>query len=331
MRALKYSSSDVLKLLLESPSLDINIQTESRKAPYVNLRHRRGQTAFHFVVWWARIDLVEALLSNGGDPYACDDSGCSPWDWAFQYDRPAMKAVFSREEEYVRPMYAHSDAPALHQAVPHGSVDAVKLLLGRKGLDPAVIDSDGATALHLAVRSRPLGVVDLILRHPRVDVNCIDNDGKSPLWWSTFLLYYDITERLLAEEDIDANLIGGFGRLDTPSAPLHHAATRSHIMILKQLLATPGIDLNICAARQAHFSAAAAAGRVSTMRMLMSQRGVEINTIRILMDPPLCQAAAGGRLEAVRLLPMGNLTSTFWIPPLFLNIFSSKCSGKNTA
>jgi ankyrin repeat protein len=199
-------------------------------------------------------------------------------------------------------MYAHSDAPALHWAVPHGSVNAVKLLLGRKGLYLVVIDSNGATALHLAVRSRRLEVVDLILRHPRVDVNCIDNDGKSPLWWSTFLSYYDITERLLAEENIDANLIGGFGRLDTPSAPLHHATTQLDTTILKQLLAAPGIDLNICAARQTPFSAAAAAGRVSGMRILMSQRGVEINTGRILMDPPLCQAVAGGHLEAVRLL-----------------------------
>jgi ankyrin repeat protein len=192
MRALKYSSSAVLKLLLETPRLYINIQNREQESALwfavtygscstlrallelpgcaVNLRHRRGQTAFHFAVWWGRIGLVEALLSNGGDPYAYDVSGRSPWDWVFQYDRPSMKAVFSREKKYVRPMYAHSDAPALHQAVPHGSVDAVKLLLGRKGLDLAIIDSDGAIALHLAVRSRRLEVVDLILRHPRVDV-----------------------------------------------------------------------------------------------------------------------------------------------------------------
>lgn len=69
-----------------------------------------------------------------------------------------------------------------------------------------------------------------------------------------------------------------------------------------QLLTAPGIDLNIYAARQTPFSAAAAAGRVSAMRILISQRGVEINTGGILMDPPLCQAAVGGHLEAVRLL-----------------------------
>jgi ankyrin repeat protein len=90
-----------------------------------------------------------------------------------------------------------------------------------------------------------LEVVDLLLQHPQSDVNCVDNVGNTPLWWSTLLSYDEITERLLAVKNIDANLIGGSGRLDTPSAPLHHAATRLDTTILKQLLAAPGIDLNI--------------------------------------------------------------------------------------
>jgi ankyrin repeat protein len=131
-------------------------------------------------------------------------------------------------------------------------VDAIKLLLRQKGLDLATINYNSAIALYFAVRSRRLEVVDLILRHPRANVNCIDNDSNTRLWWSTFLSY-DVTERLLAAKDINANLIGGFGRLDTRSAPLHHAVTRSDTMILKQLLAAPGIDLNVCAARK-HFT-----------------------------------------------------------------------------
>jgi ankyrin repeat protein len=130
----------------------------------------------------------------------------------------------------------------------------------------------------------------------------VDNAGKTSLWWLTLLSYDEITERLLAVKNIDANLIGGSGQLDTPSAPLHHAASRLDTTILEQLLAAPGIDLNIYAARQTPFSAAAAAGRVSAMRIFMNQRGVEINTGGILMDPPLCQTAVGGHLKTVRLL-----------------------------
>lgn len=199
-------------------------------------------------------------------------------------------------------MQTHFDAPALHQAVLHGSVDAVKLLLRQKGLDLAMTDWNGDTALHLAVCGRRSEVVDLILRHPRADVNCIDNDGNTPLWWSTFSSYDEITERLLVAEGVDVNLIGGCGRFDTPSTSLHHAVTRLDTMILKPLLAAPGIELNVCAARQTPFSAAAAAGRVNTLTMLLRVRGVEINTGRELIDPPLCQTAAGGHVEAVRLL-----------------------------
>ncbi|CAI7600315.1 unnamed protein product [Penicillium pancosmium] len=324
MRALIYSSSAVLKLLLKSSRLDINVQNREHESALwcavkygscstlrpileltdcaVDLRHQRGQTALHLAVWWGKIGLAELLLSKGSDPYSPDEIGSSPWAWAARYNRPSMRAVFLKGQDYFHLVQDNFDEPALHQAILHGSVDAVNVLLRQKRPGVATIDSHGATALHLAVHSRRLEVVDLLLQHPHSDVNCVDNAGKTPLWWSMFLSYDEITERLLAVKNIDANLIGGSGRLDTPSAPLHHAATRLDTTILKQLLAAPGIDLNIYAARQTPFSAAAAAGRVSAMRILMSQRGVEINTGGILMNPPLCQAAVGGHLEAVRLL-----------------------------
>jgi ankyrin repeat protein len=84
MRALKYSSSAVLKLLLESPRLDIDIQNRDRESALwcavtygsfstlrpilkptdcaVDLRHQRGQTALHLALWWGKIGLAELLL-----------------------------------------------------------------------------------------------------------------------------------------------------------------------------------------------------------------------------------------------------------------------------
>jgi ankyrin repeat protein len=73
MRALKYSSYDVLQVLLESPALDINLQNQARESALwyavtygtcselqnllqipnlrVDLRHKRGRTALHLAVW----------------------------------------------------------------------------------------------------------------------------------------------------------------------------------------------------------------------------------------------------------------------------------------
>jgi len=171
-----------------------------------------------------------------------------------------MVALFQRQPEGVRPPDSRHDEPSLHQAVLHGSVGAVKLLLRRKDRDLATIDRNGHTALHLAVRSRLLDVVDLILWHPRTDVNCIGNDGNIPLWWSTYLFYDEITERLLAVKGVDVNLVGGYGRLNAPSTSLHHVATRLGTAALKQLVVlVPGNYLNVCIERQTPFSAAATA------------------------------------------------------------------------
>ncbi|KAJ5240404.1 uncharacterized protein N7469_001995 [Penicillium citrinum] len=324
MRAIKNSSPTVLTLLLNSPGLDINLQNREQESALwiavqhgasstlwrvlervdcaVDLRHQRGQTALHLAVWWGRIGLAQLLLAKGSNPNANDDLGISPWVWASRINRPSMMALFQRQREYAAPHNSEHDEPSLHQAVLHGSVGAVRLLLRRKDLDLATIDRNGHTALHLAVHGRRLDVVDLILWHPRTDVNSIDNDGNTPLWWSTYLSYDEITERLLAVNGVDVNLVGGCGRWDAPSTSLHHAATRLETTALKQLLAVPGIDVNVCVERQTPFSTAAAMGRANIMKILLGIRDVEINTGRELMDPPLCQAATGGHVEAVRLM-----------------------------
>jgi FOG: Ankyrin repeat len=214
MRALNYSSSAVLKFLLKSSGLNINVQNREHESALwcavkygscstlwailelkdcaIDLRHQRGQTALHLAVWWGKIGLAELLLSKGSDPYLPDETGSSPWAWAARYNRPSMRAVFLNRQDYFHLVQNNFDEPALHQAILHGSVDAVNVLLRQKRPGVATIDSHGATALHLAVRSRRLEVVDLLLQHPHSDVNCVDNAGKTPLWWSTCLSYDEI-------------------------------------------------------------------------------------------------------------------------------------------
>ncbi|CAG8216876.1 unnamed protein product, partial [Penicillium nalgiovense] len=189
----------------------------------------------------------------------------------------------------------------LHEAVLHGSIDAVKWRLRQKGLNLDIQDRKGYTPLHLAVQSRRLEVVDLILGHPLANVNCKDKDGNTPLWLSTYSSCDEITERLLAEKDIDVNFVGGRGRLEAPSTSLHHAATRLDTILLRRLLAVPGIALNLCVAGHSPISVAAYHGHVKTVACLLSMEGVEING-RGLIDPPICRAVSHGHLDMVRLL-----------------------------
>ncbi|KAJ5471436.1 hypothetical protein N7530_008793 [Penicillium desertorum] len=300
MRALHYSSAAVLDLLLNRRDLDINIQNQARESALwyaihygtystvktvlgqpnvrVDIKHKYDRTALHLAVFAGRIGFVHLLLPSGSDPDLQDDSGHSPWDYARRFNSPVMELIFSNDPKSETFPGAPSSQDAelpLHQAVSYGSLDAIKSLLSKKGLDLGIQDRKGYTPLHLAIQNKRLEMVNLLLSHPRA--------------------------KLLAEKDINVNFVGGRERLGTPSTSLHHAATRLDTVILRRLLAVPGIGLNLCVAGHSPISVAAYHGRVNTVAYLLSMGSVEING-RDVIDPPLCRAVAHGHLDVVSLL-----------------------------
>ncbi|CAG8274700.1 unnamed protein product [Penicillium olsonii] len=326
MRAFQYSSAAMRELLLNRRELDINIQNQARETALwyaihygnysmvkrlleqpkvkVDIKHKHGRTALHLAVFAGRIEFVHLLLSTGSNPDLQDDSGDSPWAWARQFNRPVMKMILSNDPDsdlFLGTQSLRDALLPLHQAVVHGSLAAVRRLLRRR--DPALDTQDrkGYTPIHLAVESNRPEVVDLLLSHPCAKVNCTDKDGNTPLWLSTYSSYYEITERLLAEKDIDVNLIGGRGRLGMPSTSLHHAAARLDTVLLRRLLSVPEIDPNVCVAGHSPISIAASRGCVSAVACLLNMASVEINGMGFI-DPPICQAAANGHHDVVRLL-----------------------------
>lgn len=325
MRAFQYSSAAMRELLLNRRELDINIPNQARETALwyaihygnysmvkrlleqpklrVDIKHKHGRTALHLAVFAGRIEFVHLLLSRGSNPDLQDDSGDSPWAWARQFNRPVMKMILSKDPDsdlFLGTQSSRDTPLPLHQAVAHGSVAAVRRLLRRK--DPALDTQDRKdyTPIHLAIECNRLEIVDLLLRHPRANVNCTDKDGNTLLWLSTYCSYYEITERLLAEKDIDVNLIGGRGRFEMPTTSLHHAATRLDTVLLLRLLAVPEIDPNLCVAGHSPISIAASRGCVSAVACLLSMGSLEING-RGIIDPPICQAAAHGHHDVVRL------------------------------
>ncbi|KAJ5117618.1 hypothetical protein N7448_011250 [Penicillium atrosanguineum] len=331
MRALEHSSIKVLLLLMKAPWVDINLQNQAWESALwyaikygtsrtvlkiavacpgikLDLRHKRGRTALHRAVWAGRIGLVQVLLSQGSDPNAKDDSGYSPWDWACHNDKPFMKTIFSTTPNSgclfdIDPVY-HDQRP-LHQAVAHGSTDAVRQLLGKNDVDLRAHDRNGNTPLHLAVRTRSREVVALLLDHPQVRINCRDKHGNTPLWlatqMSTHLSFDAVAERLLEERGVDINFVGGYDESQVPSSSLHHAVLKPDTVALQRLLAVPGIELGLFAAGQSPFGLACAHGRVEAMKVLLNTGRVDINTSEF-GDPPIFQAVERGQLEAVRLL-----------------------------
>ncbi|CAG8293930.1 unnamed protein product, partial [Penicillium salamii] len=279
----------VRELLLNRRDLDINIQNQARDSALsyaihygnfstvksileqpsvrVDVKHKHGRTALHLAVFAGRIGFVHLLLSSGSDSDLQDESGHSPWDWARRFNRPMMEMIFSNDpksEVFLGTPPSQDAELPLHQAVSHGSIEAVKQRLRQKGLNLDIQDRKGYTPLHLVIQSKRLEMVNLLL-------------------------------------NINLNLVGGRGRFETPSTSLHHAATRLDTVILRRLLAVPGIDPNLCVAGHSPISVAAYHGRMNTVACLLGMEGVEING-RDLIDPPICRAVAHGHLDVVRLL-----------------------------
>ncbi|CAG8892884.1 unnamed protein product [Penicillium nalgiovense] len=285
MRALKYSSAAVRELLLSHRDLDINIQKQARDSALSYAIHYGGFSIVKSVLEHRaarRIGFVQLLLLSGSDPNLEDDSGQSAWSWACRINRPAMKIMLINGadcEVYLGARNAQDSELPLHEAVLHGSIDAVKWRLRQKGLNLDIQDRKGYTPLHLAVQSRRLEVVNLILGHPLANVNCKDKDGNTPLWLSTYSSCDEITERLLAEKVIYVNSLEA----------------------VEALRPLPGIALNLCVAGHSPISVAAYHGHLKTVAFLLSMEGVEING-RGLMDPPICRAVSHGHLDMVRLL-----------------------------
>jgi ankyrin repeat protein len=325
MRALQYSSAAVRELLLKRQELDINIQNQARESALwyaihyesfstvksvldqpnisVHVKHEHGRTALHLAVFAGKIGFVHLLLSRGSNPDLQDDSGGSPWAWACHFNRPVMKIIISNNPDsdlFFRTQSSWDAQLPLHQAVSHGSIDAVERRLRRIDMALDAQDREGCTPLHLAVLSRRLEVVNLLLSHPRANVNCKDKDGNTPLWISTYFSCDEIAERLLAERDVDVNFVGGSGQFE-PSTSLHHAAARLDTVLLLQLCAVPGINLNLCVGGYSPISVAACNGGMDTVTCLLNMGAVEING-RGLMDPPICRAVAHGHHDVVRLL-----------------------------
>ena len=91
-----------------------------------------------------------------------------------------------------------SQRAALHDAVNHGHLEIVQVLLGHPGINVNVQTGFGQTPFLISCASGHIAVVRLLLRDPRVDVNLVDHDKRTSLWLATFNLRVDVIERLLA-------------------------------------------------------------------------------------------------------------------------------------
>ena len=143
-----YGHLDVVQVLLTKPETEID--PEDREV---------GQTPLSLATEQGNTSIVQLLLANGADPNSRDSNGRTPLGWAAEKGRPEETKLLLASSRIIPNLADRHGITPLHQAVRSRHDHIVRLLLSRKDVDLNSRDSSGRTALDHVVRS---GHFDLV-------------------------------------------------------------------------------------------------------------------------------------------------------------------------
>ncbi len=112
------------------------------------------------------------------------------------------------------------------KALEFDNVQEVQRLLSR-GMDPNTPNENGAPALVVATRLGASKSAMLLVQHPKTQVNVVNAVDETPLMLAALNNQLEVAKALIAR-DAEVNRKGW--------APLHYAATKGHIEMMRLLL-----------------------------------------------------------------------------------------------
>jgi hypothetical protein len=144
----------------------------------VNTQDDRSYTALHIAAYLGDKDVVELLITNGGDVSFEDKDGRNPLHCAVCHEKKPATEVLIANKADVNAKDKNSRT-ALHFAASVGQHEIVELLIA-KGAELNIGNKDGQTPLHLATYNGHEKVVKVLVDNG-VDVNNKSKSGFTPL------------------------------------------------------------------------------------------------------------------------------------------------------
>lgn len=243
--------------------LEHGAEVDRRDAAY-------AQTALMFAARARHASLVRLLLAGGADPNARTRIGGTP-DWILPNSRPGFSFGVGiirgglPADRGMRPAIPGGMTPLLY-AARNGSVAATQLLL-EAGAELEQPDANEITPLLMAVSNNQVEAAVLLLEAGAA-VNTPDWYGRTPLWSAVNVRNLYVSNRTF-ENDIDRDPLLGLIRALLEAGANPDARTKESAPVREHLLSITGTLEWVDFTGQTPFIAAARAGDIAVMRLLL--------------------------------------------------------------
>lgn len=277
----------VVKMLVETATLDDGDLTEEDVSKYINVRDCNGVTALMLSVTNGHVATVEYLLSQGANPLLGDKYGCTVLHRAAAvgHDDVVMAMVkhmsMQKKPGDDRETMANdavliqdiTGRTALHFASIRGSVDILETLL-RFTSSVNTLDRDNNSALHYACFQGHEGCVEALVMHE--SFSTMEGSAFSPLHCAVYHDHEMCADRLLDVFDDEVTLLSD----DLGRTPLHIAAMKDYVDCV-QFLMEHSAEINAQEAKgRTSLMLAAIHGSLNAVELLINMK-CDINQIDV--------------------------------------------------
>lgn len=189
-----------------------------------------------------------------------------------------------------------------------GHTDVVKHLLSLPSIEVNARTGKEDTALGEAARRGKTEVVKVLLECKDVDVNADGNYCCAPLHYACLYGHVDIVAELLKQPKININARNLDGETPLHSALVHKMLSRVSIdvrvKVVNLLVSHPEIKINIETVRDGYSSLhyASMNGHIEALKILLSHKDIDINTIDNYEKTSLDHAMKQGLKDVIEIL-----------------------------
>ena len=289
--------SECVALLLDFDDIDVNISDRSKKTPLIlavensltdivnillshdgidlNTVDEYDKTALHYASEKNNTEIVNLLLLQEDIDIDSKDCLCRT---------PLMKSCENGNSEMVRLLLQRSEQ---HQCAPNScaSIDV-----------NVILRIDGSTPLHFCATYGLTDIVKLLLQHVNINVNAKKSNGSTPLYIACCNDEIEIARMILSHP--------GFS-FDSQS--VRDCVMHGQVGALERLLASGDVTIDQLNLRDDEDGRTAlrlscAAGFTECVGLLLTVKGIDVNTSDVDRNTPLHVACRNYRTEVVSLL-----------------------------